>query len=311
MKITEFFDRGEFVVTAEVGPPKGFHAEGVVEEAKTYLSGITAVNVTDNQSSVMRMGSLATCKLLKDAGLTPIYQLTCRDRNRIAHAGLTPIFQMTCRDRNRIALESDLLSAAAFGIENLLCLTGDHTKLGDHPGAKPVFDLDSVSLLHTVRLLESGKDLGGNDLVGEPPKFAKGAVVSPCSDSVDAQLAKMERKVLAGAEYFQTQAVFEPEKFISFMEKAKQFGKPVQLGVIIPKNAGMCRYMNKNVAGVHVPDDMLNELAADKERAKAGITGVEIAARVIKECRPYCQGLHIMALGWERHVPALLEQAGL
>ena len=128
MKITEFFDRGEFVVTAEVGPPKGCHAEGIVEEAKTYLSGITAVNVTDNQSSVMRMGSLATCKLLKDAGLTPI-------------------FQMTCRDRNRIALESDLLSAAAFGIENILCLTGDHTKLGDHPGAKPVFDLDSVSLL--------------------------------------------------------------------------------------------------------------------------------------------------------------------
>ena len=292
MKITELFDRGEFVVSAEVGPPKGINVDPVVEEAKTYLSGITAVNVTDNQSSVMRLGSLATCKKLLDAGLTPIYQLTCRDRNRIA-------------------LQSDLLSAAMFGIENLLLLTGDHTTLGDHPGAKPVFDLDSVSLIHTVCQLESGKDLAGNDLVGEAPKFAKGAVVSPCSDSVDAQLAKMERKVLAGAEYFQTQAVFEPEKFISFMEKAKQFGKPVQLGVIIPKNAGMCRYMNKNVAGVHVPDDMLNELAADKERAKAGITGVEIAARVIKECRPYCQGVHIMALGWERHIPALLEQAGI
>ena len=292
MMITEFFDRGEFVVTAEVGPPKGCHVEGVIEEAKEYLSTITAVNVTDNQSSVMRMGSLATCKLLKDAGLNPI-------------------FQMTCRDRNRIALQSDLLSAAALGIDNLLCLTGDHTKLGDHPGAKPVFDLDSVSLLHTVKLLESGVDLGGTALVGEPPKFAKGAVVSPCSDSVDAQLAKMERKVMAGADYFQTQAVFEPEKFIEFMEKAKQFGKPVQLGVIIPKGAAMARYMNNNVAGVHVPDDMLAELAADKERAKAGITGVEIAARVIKACRPYCQGVHIMALGWERHIPALLEQAGI
>ena len=292
MKITELFDRGEFVVSAEVGPPKGINIDHVVEEAKTYLSGITAVNVTDNQSSVMRLGSLATCKALKDAGLNPI-------------------FQLTCRDRNRIALQSDLLSAAMFGIDNILCLTGDHTTLGDHPGAKPVFDLDSVSLLHTVCQLESGKDLAGNDLVGEPPKFAKGAVVSPCSDSVDAQLAKMERKVLAGAEYFQTQAVFEPEKFIAFMEKAKQFGKPVQLGVIIPKNAGMCRYMNNNVAGVHVPDDMLAALAADKERAKAGITGVELIAKVIKECRPYCQGLHIMALGWERHVPALLEQAGI
>ena len=292
MKITELFDRGEFVVSAEVGPPKGINVDEVVEEAKKYLSGITAVNVTDNQSSVMRLGSLATCKKLLDAGLNPIYQLTCRDRNRIA-------------------LQSDLLSAAMFGIENLLLLTGDHTTLGDHPQAKPVFDLDSVSLLYTVGQLEKGVDLGGNALVGEPPKFAKGAVVSPCSDSVDAQLAKMERKVLAGAEYFQTQAVFEPEKFISFMEKAKQFGKPVQLGIIIPKNAGMCRYMNNNVAGVHVPDDMLAELAADKERAKAGITGVEIAARVIKECRPYCQGVHIMALGWERHVPALLEQAGI
>jgi len=147
--------------------------------------------------------------------------------------------------------------------------------------------------------------------VGEPPKFAKGAVVSPISDSVDAQLAKMERKVMAGADYFQTQAVFEPEKFIKFMERAKEFGKPVQLGVIIPKSVGMCKFMNNNVAGVHVPDEMLDELRADKEATKAGITGVEIAARIIRECRPYCQGVHIMALGWEDKVPALLEKAGL
>ena len=292
MRITELFDNGEFVVTAEVGPPKGIHLEHLVEEAKEHLSGITAVNVTDNQSSVMRMGSLPTCVALKNAGLTPILQLTCRDRNRIA-------------------LQSELLGAAALGIDNILCLTGDHTKMGDHPGAKPVFDLDSVSLLHTVSQLEKGVDLAGNALVGEPPKFAKGAVVSPCSDSVDAQLAKMERKVMAGAEYFQTQAVFDSEKFISFMEKAKQFGKPVQLGVIIPKNAGMCKFMNKNVAGVHVPQWMIDELAADKERAKAGITGVELAAKVIKECRPYCQGLHIMALGWEAKVPELIKLAGL
>lgn len=292
MKITEAFERGEFVVTAEVGPPKGFHIEHMLEEAKTYLSGITAVNVTDNQSSVMRLGSLATCKALKDEGLTPI-------------------FQMTCRDRNRIALESDLLSAALFGIENLLILTGDHTKLGDHPQAKPVFDLDSVSLLHTVKQLEAGVDLGGNELVGEPPKFAKGAVVSPCSDSVDVQLAKMERKVAAGAEYFQTQAVYEPEKFIQFMEKAKQFGKPIQLGIVIPKSVGMCRYMNANVAGIHIPEEMIDELKADKEKTKAGITGVEIAARIIRECKPYCQGVHIMAMGWESKVPSLLEQAGL
>ena len=292
MRITELFDNGQFVVTAEVGPPKGIHVEHLVEEAKTYLSGITAVNVTDNQSSVMRLGSLATCKVMKDAGLTPIYQLTCRDRNRIG-------------------LQSDLLSAAMLGIDNILCLTGDHTTMGDHPGAKPVFDLDSVSLLHTVCQLEKGVDLGGNPLVGEPPKFAKGAVVSPCSDSVDAQLAKMERKVMAGADYFQTQAVFEPEKFIKFMETAKQFGKPVQLGVIIPKSAGMAKFMNNNVAGVHVPQEMIDALAADKERAKAGITGVEIAAKIIKECKPYCQGVHIMALGWESKVPELLKLAGI
>ena len=290
MRITELFDNGQFVVTAEVGPPKGINADHLIDEAKTYLSDITAVNVTDNQSSVMRMGSLPACVALKNAGLTPILQLTCRDRNRIA-------------------LQSELLGAAMLGIENILCLTGDHTKMGDHPGAKPVFDLDSVSLLHTACQLEKGVDLGGQPLVGEPPKFAKGAVVSPCSDSVDAQLAKMERKVMAGAEYFQTQAVFDSEKFISFMEKAKQFGKPVQLGVIIPKSAGMAKFMNKNVAGVHVPQWMIDELAADKEKAKLGITGVELAAKVIKECRPYCQGLHIMALGWEAKVPELLKLA--
>ena len=292
MRITELFADGEFVVTAEVGPPKGIHIAPLVEEAKVHLSGITAVNVTDNQSSVMRMGSLPACVALKNAGLTPILQLTCRDRNRIA-------------------LQSELLGAAALGIENILCLTGDHTRLGDHPGAKPVFDLDSVSLLHTVCQLEKGTDLSGNPLVGDPPRFAKGAVVSPCSDSVDAQLLKMERKCMAGAEYFQTQAVFDSEKFIKFMETAKQFGKPVQLGVIIPKSAGMAKFMNKNVAGIQVPQHMIDELAADKERAKAGITGVEIAAQIIRECRPYCQGVHIMALGWEAKVPEVLKLAGI
>jgi len=292
MRITELFSRGEFVLTAEVGPPKGFNLDHVLSEAAEYLQDISAVNVTDCQSSVMRLGSLATCKALKDKGFNSI-------------------FQLTCRDRNRIALQSDILSAAFFGIDNLLLLTGDHTTLGDHPQSKPVFDLDSVSLIHAVKMLEQGFDLGGNELEGEPPKFAKGAVVSPCSDSVDVQLAKMERKVKAGAEYFQTQAVFEPEKFVKFMEKAKAFGIPVMLGIIILKNAGMANFMNNNIAGISVPPEMIEELKADKEKAKAGITGVGIAARIIKECREYCQGVHIMSLGWESKIPEVLAQSGL
>ena len=148
MKITELFKRGEFVVTAEIGPGKGFHVEHLLEEADKYLRGVNAINVTDNQASVMRLGSLATCVALKEKG------------------GHATIFQVTCRDRNRIALQSDILSAAMFGIENLLLLTGDHTRMGDNPQAKPVFDLDSVSLIHAVKTLESGVDLGGNKLDG-------------------------------------------------------------------------------------------------------------------------------------------------
>lgn len=292
MKVTDYFDRGEFVVSAEIGPPKGINLDGVLATAKEYLSGLHAVNVTDNQSSVMRLGSLATCKVLKDAGLNPI-------------------FQLTCRDRNRIALQSDLLSAAMLGLDNVLALTGDYTSMGDHPQAKPVFDLDSVSLLYAMSQLEQGVDLGGNELVGEAPSFAKGAVVSPCSDSVDAQLMKMERKIAAGAQYFQTQAVFDPEKFIQFMEKAKQFGVPVQLGIIIPKSVGMCRYMDNNIAGISVPEAVYEGLRADKEKTKAGIAGVEIAAQIIRDCAPYCQGVHIMSLGWESKIPSLLEQAGI
>ena len=292
MRITELFDRGQFVLTAEIGPPKGFHLDHLLREADEHLRDVTAINVTDCQSSVMRLGSLATCKALKDKGFDTI-------------------FQLTCRDRNRIALQSDLLNAAYFGIENLLLLTGDFTTLGDSPQAKPVFDLDSVSLIHAVKQLEQGLDLSGNELEGDPPIFAKGAVVSPCSDSPDIQLAKMEQKIKAGAEYFQTQAVFEPERFMKFMENAKQFGVPVMIGVIILKNAGMANFMNNNIAGISVPQEIIEELKADKEKTKAGITGIEIAARIIKACKEHCQGVHIMSLGWESKVPDLLKQSGL
>jgi len=288
MLLTKLFTEKEFVITSEVGPPKGCSLDSLLDRADKYLRGTDAINVTDCQSSIMRLGSLATCKALLDNGHNPVLQLTCRDRNRIA-------------------LQSELLSAAYFSINNVLLLTGDHTTLGDAPNAKPVYDLDSVSLLQAVSKLEQGVDLDDNELTGTPPVFAKGAVVSPCSDSLDAQLYKMERKIAQGAQFFQTQTVYEPEKFIAFMERAKQFGVPILLGMVILKGAPMANFMNKNIAGVSIPQHIIDKLAEDPQKAKAGVTGVEIAAQVIKECRPYCQGLHIMPLGWEDKVPVLLD----
>lgn len=292
MKLTELFSSNEFVVTAEMGPPKGMDLSELLSAADKHLRCVDAINVTDCQSSVMRLGSLVTCKALTDAGHNTV-------------------FQLTCRDRNRIALQSDLLGAAHFGIENVLLLTGDHTTLGDCPQAKPVYDLDSVSLLQAASKLEAGGDFDGNELTPPLPSFSKGAVVSPCSDSLDAQLRKMELKVRSGARFFQTQTVYEPGKFIEFMNSAKQFGVPVMLGMVILKGAGMANFMNRNIAGVNIPQQIIDELAADKERAKSGVSGIEIAARIIKECRPYCQGLHIMQLGWDDKVPLLLERVGL
>ena len=295
MRLSELFKKNKFVITSEIGPPKGWQVEKCIHEAQTYLKDkVDAINVTDNQSSVMRFGSLATCILLKQKGMEPV-------------------FQVTCRDRNRIALQSDILSAYAFGIENLLLLTGDHTILGDHKDAKPVFDLDSVSLIHAVKKLENGEDLAGNKLEGEPPKFCIGAVVSPCSDPIEPQLFKMEKKIKAGAEFFQTQLVFEPEKFVKFMDKVKKnFGNiPVLAGITILKSAGMARYMNENVAGVFVPENLIEELKKDKEKTKSGQTGVEIAANLIKELKPYSHGIHIMPLGWDNKVPEVLKLAGL
>jgi len=287
MKLKERLSNGEFVITAEVGPPKGILLDEVLESAETFLGNAAAINVTDCQASVMRLGSLATCKALLDNGHEPI-------------------FQLACRDRNRIALQSDLLSAAFFGIENVLLLTGDYTTLGDSPDAKPVYDLDSVSLLHAACELERGVDLNGNELSGSAPKFFKGAVVSPCSDSPDVQLHKMEKKIKAGAEFFQTQAIFESEKFIEFMGNADKFNVPVLLGVVILKSAGMARFMNKNIAGVNIPQWIIDKLDADKDNAKSGKTGLEIASSIISECRNHCAGLHIMSLGWEDKVPLLL-----
>jgi 5,10-methylenetetrahydrofolate reductase len=291
MKLIERFEQGKFVITCEAGPPKGIEIEGLLDELESLRDKVDAFNVTDLQSSVMRVGSLATCRLLKDRNLEPIMQLTCRDRNRLG-------------------LQSDVLSAAVLGIENLLCLTGDHPSLGDHPDAMPVFDLDSVQLLSAVKLLMEGKDMAGNDLEGQPPQFCLGAAVNPGAEPLEPQLMKMEKKVGAGAEFFQTQAVYEVDKFAVFMEKVKHLKVPVMAGIVFLKSPGMAKFMNANVAGIHVPDELIEELASvDKEKRVE--KSIEISARLIRQLRQLCQGIHIMPLGWERHVSAVLDMAGL
>jgi methylenetetrahydrofolate reductase (NADPH) len=288
MKLTDLFREGKFVITSEVAPPKGTQTAEMIENAERLKPRVDAINITDQQSSVMRLGSLAASRMLKERGIEPV-------------------FQVTCRDRNRIALQSDLLSAWALGIENVLCLTGDHVTLGDFPDAKAVFDLDSVSLLAAAKGLNQGCDMGGNELEGSPD-FCLGAVVTPGAAPVEPQLIKMEKKIAAGAAFFQTQAVFDAEAFARFMEEAKGFGVPVMAGIILLKSPGMARFMNKNVAGVHVPDGLIDEMANAEDRPAKS---VEIAARLIGEIRDVCQGVHIMPLGWEKRVPEVLEAAGL
>ena len=291
MKLIERFKQGKCVVTCEVGPPKGIEIEKIIDELEPLRGKVDAFNVTDLQSSVLRVGSMATCRLLKDKGFESIMQLTCRDRNRLA-------------------LQADVLSAAVLGIENLLCLTGDHPTLGDHPQAMPIFDLDSVQLLMAVKSLMDGRDMAGNDLEGQRPQFCLGAVVNPGADPLEPQILKMEKKIAAGAQFFQTQAIFEADKFARFCEKTKHLKVPIMAGIILLKSPGMAKFMNENVAGIHVPDEIIDELAgAGKEKRVE--KSLEISARLIKELKDSCQGVHIMSLGWEKHVPAVLEMAGL
>lgn len=289
-RLAESLDAGKFVVTAELGPPKGTDVTHLLEMAELLRDRVDAINVTDQQSSVMTLGSLAVCHLLHERGIEPV-------------------FQVTCRDRNRIALQSDLLSAAVLGIENILCLTGDYVTLGDHPQAKPVFDLDSVTLLRTVSLLQEGRDLAGKPLQGTP-RFFPGAVVSPGARPLAPQIAKMEKKVEAGARFFQTQAVYDPAEFERFVRQVEYLNVPILVGIILLKSAAMARFMNSNVAGVNVPEPLIEEIGSvDKPSRPA--KAVEIGARLIRQMKGMCQGVHIMTLGWEQYVPQLLEEAGL
>ena len=291
MGFREALGSGKFLITAEVGPVKGTETDGLLEDAELIKAKVDAVNVTDLQSSVMRLGSMAVCHLLTDHGIDPI-------------------FQMTCRDRNRLALQSDLLSAWVLGIRNVLALTGDHPSLGDHPGAMPVFDLDSVGLLRAISKLNEGFDMAGNQLKGAP-NFLSGAVVNPGADNeaaLEMQIIKMEKKIEAGAKFFQTQGIFDLDVFERFMKRVQGFKVPVMGGIILLKSAGMARFMNKNVAGVSVPDPLIKEMEETKDKAK---TSVKIAAQLARGLKDLCQGVHIMAIGWEKKVPMVLEEAGL
>ena len=290
-KFKEALTAGEFVVTSEIGPPKGVNIEKYLKEAEPLKERVTAFNVTDLQSAVMKFGSLATCRLL------------------VEHR-MEPVLQMTCRDRNRLALQSDLLSAYGLGIENILCLTGDHQSLGDHPQAKGVFDLDSVQLLAAATKLQQGKDLAGNELEAAP-EFFLGAVVTPEAEPLELQIIKMKKKIEVGAAFFQTQAVYDTSKFKEFIKQVSDFNVPILAGLVILKSVGMARFMNANVAGVSVPEELIEELKKDKEKTKSGRTGVEIAVRTINQIKNSCQGIHLMPLGWDDKVPAILDGAGL
>lgn len=283
---------GDFIVTAEVGPPKGTD----ITEMKAHISllkdKVHGLNMTDNQSSVMRLSSLVGCHIIKEMGGVPI-------------------LQMTGRDRNRMALQSDLLSASVLGIDTVLCLTGDHIGLGDHKEAKPVHDLESLQILKAIRTLESGNDMGGNPLTGAP-KFCAGAVVTPEADPIEPQLMKFEKKVRAGAEFFQTQAVYDLDAFKRFMDYAGKFDVKILAGIVLLTSARMATYMNQNVAGISVPESLVTEMAG-APKGGALQKGIEIAGRMIRKIKEegIAHGVHIMAIGKETAVPDILQAANL
>jgi len=280
----------EFLVTTEVGPPKGADVSEMVHHIDILKDKVDAINVTDHQSSVMRFPSLGGCLIVKELGGEPI-------------------LQMTCRDRNRLALQADLLLAYSRGIVNVLCLTGDSIDVGDHKDAKPVFDSDSVQLLKMIRTMESGKDVGGNDLKGVP-RFCLGASVHPEADLIEPQLIKFEKKVAAGAQFFQTQGIFDLASLRRFMQYASQFDIKILAGIIVLASARMAKYMNDNVPGIMVPQPVIDELAS-VEKGKGRQKGIEIAARLMKTIKEenLSHGIHIMAVGNESVVPDILEAA--
>ena len=297
-------ESGAFAVTAEMAPPKGTDFSEQLAAARLLEGKVHAVNVTDMQSACLKASSLGLCIHLKQAGLEPILQITGRDRSRMAIMG-------------------DVLSAASFGIDTVLALTGDHPVVGDCRDSKPVYDLDSVGILRMLSTMEeTGADCGGNPLSGGAPRLFKGAAVTPVYEPRALQINKLRQKVDAGARYIQTQGVFDLEQLEGFLEDVEKAGirVPVMAGIIPLKSAGMARFMNENVPGIAVPEEMIARLdaaaAEGKEKGVKGLPaklGMEMAARMIEEIREkkLCPGVHIMAIGAEKNVPAILDMAGV
>ncbi len=286
----------DFIVTAEAGPEKGSNIAKLVEHIELLKDRVDGLNVTDNQSAVMRYPSLGTCLLIKE------------------HGG-EPILQITCRDRNRLAIQADLLFAYSRGINNVLCLTGDAIDTGDHKEAKPVFDLDSVQLIHLVHTLNSGKDMVGNELDGGVD-FCIGASATPSADPIEPQLLKFQKKLDAGMDFIQTQAVYDMDELKRFMENFHKMdnvdGVKILAGIVPIWGAKMARYMNENVPGIYVPQYLIDEIDQAPKGTKAA-KGIEMAGRLIKQIKEekICDGVHIMAIGREERVPAILEAAGI
>ena len=284
----------DFVVTAEAGPGKGSNVAKMVEHIELLKDRVDGLNVTDNQSAVMRYPSLGTCLLIKE------------------HGG-EPVLQITCRDRNRLAIQADLLFAYSRGIDNVLCLTGDSVDVGDHKEAMPVFDLDSVQLIHLVHALNSGRDMVGNELDGGVD-FCIGASGTPSADPIEPQLIKFEKKLGAGVDFIQTQAIYDLDEFKRFVEYARKTDGKAKIlaGIVLLVGAKMATYMNENVPGIYVPQYLIDELA-QAPKGKGIATGIEIAGRLIRQIKEekICDGVHIMAIGREERVPEILEAAGL
>jgi len=290
MSLREQLESGKFVVVSEVQPPKGTDTRELRENADFLKGRVDFVVVPDLQNAVMRLGSLATCHILKQKGMKPI-------------------FQIACRDRNRLALQSDLLNAAAFGIENVLVVKGEDPRLGDHPEAKPVFDLTPIELISAIQDLQKGHDMAGNDLDGFP-KFFVGAEVNPGLEpgALELEITDMEKQIRNEANFFVTPAIFNIDLLEKFMKKVGPLKVPIFAGVTILKSAGMARYMNRVMRGVFVPEETITKLLKAPDRLKAS---TEIASNLIKEMKNLCRGVYIIPIGWERRVSAILDAAGL